>query len=193
MRGSRRDPPPKAKGQYTLSQEADLHTKAPDPSNLPDYSRSEPGYDVQVQSQHRHTRPPPPSHFGPHFEKGPAQDELWNARGRRDVWKSENPPGPVTPREQNIHRAHSFQAPIRKHEYSRPYEKRPEGGWTPQMEAERDEYHRLSDTKVEGAEKKIAHAHAEQVGRSHQPTAAQGAVIAEGARAAKACLTRANQ
>lgn len=61
------------------------------------------------------------------------------------------------------------------------------------MKAERREYHRLSDTKVEGATKAIQKAKKTPVGRGFPPTEAHGKAIQEGITAAQDCRNRANQ
>lgn len=61
------------------------------------------------------------------------------------------------------------------------------------MKSEWDEYHRLSESKLEGAKQKIQKANDTNVGRRFSPTRADGEQIKEGVMAARACRDRANQ
>lgn len=188
----RKDPPPKAKGQYILHSKADYYTSRPDPHRKPSWPSSEPAYEVRVPESGRRYAPlPTPSHYGPHFEKGPSQEEIWNTRKKKEIWHSEKEMDNLNVREEYRSRAHSFHEPVKRHQYSDPYEKRPVP-WTDQMVAERDEYHRFSDVD-RGVTQAITDAKKVRVGRKVTPIPDHGKQIMHGISIVKASRLETNR
>ncbi|KAJ5849147.1 hypothetical protein N7534_007836 [Penicillium rubens] len=93
----------------------------------PERKLSEPTYETPKygeQSVARHYAQHQPSKFGPHFEKGPAQEEIYDRRANGERML----PGHPDLRD----RAHSFHQPRQHHAYSDPFETRPPE-WSNQM------------------------------------------------------------
>lgn len=106
------------------------------------------------------------SHYGPHFEKGPQQEEIFDRRAAGERF----PKGHSELRD----RAHTFHQPRQQHEYSDPYRKVPQP-WTNQMTAEHRYYHALSDSKVPKTSKEVAQkAQRLRFGPKNPPTNQQG-------------------
>ncbi|KAF3384112.1 hypothetical protein DPV78_012910 [Talaromyces pinophilus] len=100
---------------------------------------TEPLYEVRdPQSGRRYAPCPAPSYYGPHFEKGHSQEEIWNTRQRKKLWRGKKL-DEVAFREEFRHRTHTFEQPVQQHQYSTPYEVRPIP-WTKQMSVEYNEY-----------------------------------------------------
>ncbi|KAJ5578635.1 uncharacterized protein N7459_007599 [Penicillium hispanicum] len=140
------------------------------------YSSSEPKYDTRSSRYARNSPPPKPYH-GPHFEKGPAQEELWDARGSREVWDPYKPERSVAARPETHGRAHSIHQSRMEHHYSDPYEKRP----VPYTARTRADYKAYKDPS-EGhgwMSEKVGAAKNIQIGRKHFPEDSQRDAILE--------------
>lgn len=73
---------------------------------------SEPAYEVREPMSRRYAQPQESSYYGPHFEKGLKQEEIFNRRAEGDRFSRDHP--------ELRDRAHSFHDPIRQHEYPPP-------------------------------------------------------------------------
>ncbi|KAJ5439733.1 uncharacterized protein N7458_010731 [Penicillium daleae] len=78
---------------------------------------------------------PLPGYHGPHFHRGPAQEDIWNQRQQNIQISYEDIRG----------RSHTFHSPIEQHQYSNPYELRP-GPFTKRMEQEYADYKKKAET-----------------------------------------------
>lgn len=115
--------------------------------------------------------PPPPSYYGPHFQRAPLQNEILQQRAHQIVPRS------------HIHgRAHSFSDPIQQHTYSDPYESRPRE-WTDRMKAEYKQYKALDETSMESSQSLVAIGSA--IGLKKDITLSQGQTLKAGIEAAE--------
>lgn len=104
---------------------ADRHTHGRSYRAGDHYSSSEPERDTRNPGR-AYKNPVEPSYYGPHFEKGPAQEKLWDERGCKEVWNPREPMRPVATRPETYGRAHSVhQSRMDQPRISDPYEKRP--------------------------------------------------------------------
>lgn len=138
-----------------------------------------------------HINPPAPRPYhGPHFEKGPAQEELWNARGSTQVWDPYQPMHPVAARPETRGRAHSYHQSRIESQISDPYEKRPMP-YTARTAADHKAYKGPSEghgrITVE-----VARAKAIPVGRKHVPSDSAREGIMHGKELAKSGRVMAN-
>lgn len=126
------------------------------------------------------------SHFGPHFEKGPHQEEIFDRRAGGERFPQGHP--------ELRGRAHSFHPPIRQHTYTEPYEKVPQP-WTNQMKTEHYHYKALSagSDSTTKHKKNVNTAKGVKVGTGHTPTKAQRDVIQKGIESADATRKLANR
>ncbi|KAJ5174468.1 uncharacterized protein N7482_000345 [Penicillium canariense] len=150
--------------------------------NKRDKRASETEYDIrEPRAAHADHPRPPPSYHGPHFEKGPAQEAIWNSRRENHT---------VTP-EDIRGRSHSFHDPIRHHEYSSPYEKRPVP-WTARMDEEYAHYRQQCKSNADN--KRISNAAKDvKVGKNIVPEASHGSQIRDGIEKARAGIIQANR
>lgn len=162
-----------------LHPRADSHTSSFDNKQKLSQSMTEPLYEVRhLESVRRYAPAPAPSYHGPHFEKGPSQEEIWNTRQTKEPWQFDKKVDEVAFRQEYCHRAPTFQQPVQEHQYSAPYEVRPIP-WTKQMSAEYDEYKILDGSnKVNRAG--VREANKTKVGRNYVPTEDHGRAIEEG-------------
>lgn len=124
------------------------------------------------QPMSRRNAQPQKSHYGPHFEKGPHQEEIFDRRAAGERFPMDHP--------ELRDRAHSFHHPRQQHQYTVPYEKMPQP-WTSLMQAEHDYYHALSDGKEAKAyTKAIGKAMNTPVGRNTVPMIEHGDKIKAG-------------
>lgn len=165
--------------QIALHPNANIHTSSQYDRKKLSQTMTEPLYEVRYpESGRRYAPAPAPSYHGPHFEKGPSQEEIWNTRQTKELWQSGKRIDEVTFRQEYCHRAHTFQQPVQKHQYSTPYEVRPTP-WTNKMSAEYNEYKVLEDSnKVNRAG--VKKANQTQVGRNYAPTQDHGRAIEDG-------------
>ena len=109
------------------------------------YSSSEPRYETRSPGRtYARDEPRLKPYHGPHFERALAQEELWNARGSRDVWDPDQPERSVAARPETYGRAHSTHRSRMEHQYTDPYEKRPVP-YTARTQADYDAYKKPSD------------------------------------------------
>ncbi|KGO74997.1 hypothetical protein PITC_032350 [Penicillium italicum] len=155
----------------------------------PQRKLSDPTYETPAYGQQPVIPPmtqPEQSKFGPHFQKGPQQEEIYNRRATGEI---------IPPGHPDLHdRAHSFHQPRQHHAYSDPFETRPET-WSSQMNAEHTEYHVAGDIKDPQALQNEVDAHAAyhlRVGSKHPFIPAHGPMIKTGIAAAQAMVTREN-
>lgn len=86
-----------------------------------DWGTGKPGRTATYRNPH-----PEPSYYGPHFEKGPAQEKLWDDRKCKEVWDPRQPMRSAAARPETYGRAHSVhQSRMDQHQLSEPYQKRP--------------------------------------------------------------------
>lgn len=183
---------PTRNGDLTLHLDVDSHTLGIDSRKKLSQSLTEPLYEVRDPHSGRRYAPcPAPSYYGPHFEKGPSQEEIWNTRQRKEIWRSEKKMDEAVFRDEYCRRAHTFQQPARQHQYSTPYEVRPLP-WTNQMSAEYDEY-KLLEQENEINRSGVKDAWKARVGRNHVPTVDHGRAIEAGISHANAGRIGANQ
>lgn len=183
---------PRSSGQLALHPKADRHTSSLDDRKKLSQSMTEPLYEVRdPQSGRRYAPAPAPSYYGPHFEKGPSQEEIWNTRQRKEVWHSQKRVDEVEFQDEYCRRAHTFHQPVHQHQYSTPYEVRPIP-WTNQMSAEYNDYKRL-EKKNEINRPPVKEAKDTTVGRKQLPTIAHGEIIESGISYAIAGRIGANQ
>ena len=79
-------PAPDRKEQYALEPDH----RFPEPERQPSYTLSEPDYDARIsETKDLYSPLPDPSIYGPHFEKGPSQEQIWKARKNKELWTSE--------------------------------------------------------------------------------------------------------
>ncbi|CRL26731.1 unnamed protein product [Penicillium camemberti] len=145
---------------------------------------SEPPYETPEYGQQpvmRRTAQPEHSKFGPHFQKGPLQEQIYERRADGE----RIPTGHPDLRD----RAHSFHQPREHHEYSDPFKKIPKQ-WSRQMQAEREHYHALCDRKEE--DQAIRLADALPVGRKVKPHPNDSTVIKAGITANEAWAAHCN-
>jgi hypothetical protein len=183
--------PLKAHGHFPLHPSANRHTSIPDLKKLRHRSSSEIGYDLRdTQSGRYYAHVPPVSHFGPHFERRPLQEEFLNNRETKEIWYSEKVLDKLSFREEYCHYSHSFHEPIQQHQYSNPYERRPKE-WTTLMETEHGEYYRVSNMRQNWKEL-VGQAKATPLGRKHTPNMVHGKEIKDGISHARAGRSQAN-
>ncbi|KAJ5892662.1 hypothetical protein N7504_009353 [Penicillium tannophilum] len=139
-----------------------------------------------------HINPPAPRPYhGPHFEKGPAQEELWNARGSTQVFDPYQPLRSVAARPETRGRAHSIHQSRIQPVISDPYEKRPMP-YTARAHADYAAYKSLSD--VRGIIKnEVREAKKIKPGRTGEPPDSQREGIIHGMERAKAARIMANR
>ena len=132
------------------------------------YSSSEPRYETRSPGRtYARDEPRLKPYHGPHFERALAQEELWNARGSRDVWDPDQPERSVAARPETYGRAHSTHRSRVEHQYTDPYEKRP-APYTARTEADYDAYKRPSEGH-RGISDEVGRCKATPVGRKHHP------------------------
>ncbi|KAJ6183678.1 hypothetical protein N7519_004979 [Penicillium mononematosum] len=155
----------------------------------PERKLSEPTYETPKygeQSVARHYAQHQPSKFGPHFQKGPAQEEIYDRRANGERML----PGHPDLRD----RAHSFHQPRQHHAYSDPFETRPPK-WSNQMDAEYKQYHSSGDNKTPQNVQNEAYmttAHRLPVGDKHPFNPAHGPILQTGIAAARAEVMKQN-
>jgi hypothetical protein len=156
----------------------------------PERKLSEPTYETPKygeQSVARHYAQHQPSKFGPHFEKGPAQEEIYDRRANGERML----PGHPDLRD----RAHSFHQPRQHHAYSDPFETRPPE-WSNHMVAEYQRYHYSGDNKNPQNlqnEAILKTAHDLRVGERHPFNPADGPFLQTAMVAARAETMKQNQ
>ncbi|CAI7629981.1 unnamed protein product [Penicillium glandicola] len=149
----------------------------------PERKLSEPIYETP-EAYNRATQVP--SIYGPHFQKGPQQAEIYDRRANGESI----PLGHPDLRD----RAHSFHQPRQHHAYSDPFVKRPKQ-WPNQMDAEHKKYHIAGDLKDPQAlqnEIDVQTAARLRVGSRYKFEPANGQKIKAGIAATQsiACLSR---
>ncbi|KAJ5659392.1 hypothetical protein N7507_005843 [Penicillium longicatenatum] len=127
--------------------------------------------------------PPPVPYHGPHFEKAPAQEALWNSRGSTQVWDPYQPMPSVAARPETRGRAHSIHQSRIEPQISNPYEKRPMP-YTARTEADHSAYKRPSDGHG-GIGVAVGKAKVISVGRKHVPSESAREGIVHGIELAK--------
>ncbi|KAK4868397.1 hypothetical protein LT330_007119 [Penicillium expansum] len=155
----------------------------------PQRKLSEPTYETPAYGQQPVIPPkdqPKPSKYGPHFQKGPQQEDIYNRRANGEI---------IPPGHPDLHdRAHSFHQPRQYHAYSDPFETRPEA-WSNQMSAEHNKYHFAGDAKdaqTRQYEVDLKLANHAKTGPRHPFDPANGQKIKTGIAAAQALAIRAN-
>lgn len=149
----------------------------------PERKLSEPTYETPVARKHYEDKPGP---YGPHFQKGPQQEDIYNRRANGERIPRGHP---------DLHnRANSFHQPREHHAYSDPFETRPKK-WTNQMVAEHTKYHAAGDfkdaqTRQYEVDLHIANQLSVRPDRTFNP--ANGQKIKTGIVAAQALVTRGN-
>ncbi|CAI7597532.1 unnamed protein product [Penicillium viridicatum] len=106
----------------------------------PQRKLSEPTYQTPEYGQQPALIPqkdqPKPTKYGPHFQKGPQQEDIYDRRANGER---------IIPGHPDLHnRAHTFHPPRQHHAYSDPFETRPQE-WSNQMKAEHKLYHTAGD------------------------------------------------
>ncbi|CAG8895260.1 unnamed protein product [Penicillium egyptiacum] len=152
----------------------------------PRRQRSEPTYETppyDQQPQARQYVQHQQSKYGPHFQKGPMQEQIYDRRADGE----KIPQGHPDLRD----RANSFHQPRQHHEYSDPFKKIPQK-WSKQMDAEWKSYHALSDRNEDEDTEAIRLAYHVGVGRKHKPHPDQGTTIKAGISASDAWAVHLN-
>ncbi|KAJ5530401.1 hypothetical protein N7527_003794 [Penicillium freii] len=156
----------------------------------PQRKLSEPTYQTPEYGQQPVIIPqkdrPKPTKYGPHFQKGPQQEDIYNRRANGGEIPAGHP---------DLHdRAHTFHQPRQHHAYSDPFETRPEV-WSNQMRAEHGMYHIAGDRKDAQTRQNEANLHIAnhaRVGARHPFNPANGPNIKTGIVAAQALVIREN-
>ncbi|KAJ5578277.1 uncharacterized protein N7459_007241 [Penicillium hispanicum] len=152
------------------------------PSRKSPSARSDSHYDIRAPRKAHQEDRRPPAYHGPHFEKGPVQEDIWNRRAN----------GQTVTQQDVLGRAHSFEPPVRRHQYSDPYETRPMD-FTPRMKDEYNHYSDLTKSKLHSTYRQAArNADAVRVGRNVPPTEEQCRAIEAGFAPASAARKLAN-
>ncbi|KAJ5426325.1 hypothetical protein N7465_001395 [Penicillium sp. CMV-2018d] len=117
----------------------------------PQRKLSEPTYQTPEYGQQPALIPqkdqPKPTKYGPHFQKGPQQEEIYDRRANGER---------IPPGHPDLHnRAHTFHPPRQHPVYSDPFETRPQE-WSNQMSAEHKLYHTAGDKNDPQARKNKA-------------------------------------
>ncbi|KGO40593.1 hypothetical protein PEX2_042660 [Penicillium expansum] len=148
----------------------------------PTYETPAYGQQPVIPSKNQHE----PNKYGPHFQKGPQQEEIYKRRANGER---------IPPGHPDLHdRAHSFHQPRQHHAYSDPFETRP-GVWSNQMDAKHKKYHFAGDIKDPQALQNHVdthEAHHLRVGPKHPFIPAHGPMLKTGIAAAQAMVTREN-
>lgn len=156
----------------------------------PQRKLSEPTYQTPEYGQQPALIPqkdqPKPTKYGPHFQKGPQQEEIYDRRANGE----RIPLGHPDLRD----RAHTFHQPRQHHAYSDPFDTRPQK-WSKQMTAEHGIYHIAGDRKDAQTRQNEANLHIAnhaRVGPRHAFNPANGPIIKTGIEAAQDLVIRAN-
>ncbi|KXG49251.1 uncharacterized protein PGRI_031210 [Penicillium griseofulvum] len=151
-------------------------------SSRPQRQQSDPIYDQQpAVPEHPSLHP---SKFGPHFQKGQQQEQIYLRRA-----EGEN----IPPGHPDLHgRAHTFHPPRQIHEFTDPYVKNP-NRYSKQMEAERAHYKSLALRKDRETEEAIRRATKVKIGYNNTPHEEHGLVIETALARTSSRLIQANK